>query len=219
MSEGKTKSMEWIIAVCGAGLNLAAVCGAQKKTGLKPEKQSRWYAALLLAAAGGFVGGYMLVLRAGTYLPNVLRLLLLGTLLAAAAYIDALSHKIPNWIVLCTAAVFAGCTVLDFVLSGTDAVPMAINSVLAAVAFFVVFFLVRLASRGGVGYGDIKMITAAALILGVYGTFTFLLVSHVLAAVAAIVLLVSKKATRKDGLPFGPFFYLGYLATILTGMF
>ena len=211
--------MEWIIAVCGAGLNLAAVWYAQKNTGLKPEKQSRWITALLLAAAGGFAGGYLIVLRVGTYLPNVLRLLLLGTLLAAAAYIDALSHKIPNWVVLCTAAVFAGCTVLDFVLSGTDAVPMAINSVLAAVVFFVVFFLVRLASRGGVGYGDIKMITAAALILGVYGTFAFLLVSHVLAAVAAIVLLVSKKATRKDGLPFGPFFYLGYLATILLGSF
>ena len=211
--------MEWIIAVCSAGLNLAAVWLVQKKTGLKPEKQTQWAAALLLAVAGGFASGYMLVLRAGTYPPNLLRLVLLGTLLTAAAYIDALSHKIPNWIVLCTAAVFAGCTVLDFVLSGTDAVPMALNSVLAAAVFFVVFFLVRLASRGGVGYGDIKMITAAALILGIYGTFSFLLVSHVLAAVAAIALLVSKKATRKDGLPFGPFFYLGYLVTILTGMF
>lgn len=211
--------MEWIIAVCSAGLNLAAVWLVQKKTGLKPEKQTQWAAALLLAAAGGFASGYMLVLRAGTYPPNLLRLVLLGTLLTAAAYIDALSHKIPNWIVLCTAAVFAGCTVLDFVLSGTDAVPMALNSVLAAAVFFVVFFLVRLASRGGVGYGDIKMITVAALILGIYGTFSFLLVSHVLAAVAAIALLVSKKATRKDGLPFGPFFYLGYLVTILTGMF
>ena len=211
--------MEWIIAVCSAGLNLAAVWLVQKKTGLKPEKQTQWAAALLLAAAGGFASGYMLVLRAGTYPPNLLRLVLLGTLLTAAAYIDALSHKIPNWIVLCTAAVFAGCTVLDFVLSGTDAVPMALNSVLAAAVFFVVFFLVRLATRGGVGYGDIKMITAAALILGIYGTFSFLLVSHVLAAVAAIALLVSKKATRKDGLPFGPFFYLGYLVTILTGMF
>lgn len=211
--------MEWIIAVCSAGLNLAAVWLVQKKTGLKPEKQTQWAAALLLAAAGGFASGYMLVLRAGTYPPNLLRLVLLGTLLTVAAYIDALSHKIPNWIVLCTAAVFAGCTVLDFVLSGTDAVPMALNSVLAAAVFFVVFFLVRLASRGGVGYGDIKMITAAALILGIYGTFSFLLVSHVLAAVAAIALLVSKKATRKDGLPFGPFFYLGYLVTILTGMF
>ena len=211
--------MEWIIAVCSAGLNLAAVWLVQKKTGLNPEKQTQWAAALLLAAAGGFASGYMLVLRAGTYPPNLLRLVLLGTLLTAAAYIDALSHKIPNWIVLCTAAVFAGCTVLDFVLSGTDAVPMALNSVLAAAVFFVVFFLVRLASRGGVGYGDIKMITAAALILGIYGTFSFLLVSHVLAAVAAIALLVSKKATRKDGLPFGPFFYLGYLVTILTGMF
>lgn len=211
--------MEWIIAVCSAGLNLAAVWLVQKKQGLNRKKQTQWAAALLLAAAGGFASGYMLVLRTGTYPPNLLRLVLLGTLLTAAAYIDALSHKIPNWIVLCTAAVFAGCTVLDFVLSGTDAVPMALNSVLAAAVFFVVFFLVRLASRGGVGYGDIKMITAAALILGIYGTFSFLLVSHVLAAVAAIALLVSKKATRKDGLPFGPFFYLGYLVTILTGMF
>lgn len=211
--------MEWIIAVCGAGLNLAAVWGAQKKTVLKPEKQSRWYAALLLAAAGGFAGGYLIVLRVGTYLPNVLRLVLLGTLLAAAAYIDALSHRIPNQIVLYTAVVFVGCTALDFFLSGTEALPMMFNSLGAAAVFFLVFFLVRLASRGGVGYGDIKMITAAALILGVYGTFSFLLVSHVLAAAAAIVLLISKKATRKDGLPFGPFFYLGYLATILLGSF
>lgn len=88
--------MEWIIAVCSAGLNLAAVWLVQKKTGLKPEKQTQWAAALLLAAAGGFASGYMLVLRAGTYPPNLLRLVLLGTLLTAAAYIDALSHKIPN---------------------------------------------------------------------------------------------------------------------------
>lgn len=211
--------MEWIIAICGTGLNLAAVWLAQKKTGLKPEQKERWIIALLLAAAGGFADGYLIVLRVGTYLPNILRLLLLGTLLAAAAYIDALSHRIPNKIVLYTAAVFAGCTVLDFLLSGTDALPMMLNGLAAAVMFFLVFFLVRLASRGGVGYGDIKMITAAALIFGVYGTFSFLLVSHVLAAAAAIVLLVSKKATRKDGLPFGPFFYLGYLATILMGTF
>ena len=211
--------MEWIIAVCSAGLNLAAVWLVQKKTGLKPENKRSGQRLCFLQRRAALPADICWFWRAGTYPPNLLRLVLLGTLLTAAAYIDALSHKIPNWIVLCTAAVFAGCTVLDFVLSGTDAVPMALNSVLAAAVFFVVFFLVRLASRGGVGYGDIKMITAAALILGIYGTFSFLLVSHVLAAVAAIALLVSKKATRKDGLPFGPFFYLGYLVTILTGMF
>ena len=207
--------MEWIIAGCGAVLNLAAVCIAKKKTGLEPADRKKWLASLLLAGAGGFASGFLLVLRVGTYLPNLLRLLLLGALLAAAAYIDALSHRIPNQIVLGTAAVFAGCTVLDLLLSGMDAAAMAVNSLAAAV----IFFLVRLASRGGVGYGDIKMITAVGLIFGIYGTFSFLLVSHVLAAVAAIVLLASKKATRKDGLPFGPFFYLGYLATLLMGTF
>lgn len=52
--------MEWIIAVCSAGLNLAAVWLVQKKTGLKPEKQTQWAAALLLAAAGGFASGYII---------------------------------------------------------------------------------------------------------------------------------------------------------------
>lgn len=57
------------------------------------------------------------------------------------------------------------------------------------------------------------------IIFGVYGTFSFLLTSHVAAALVAIVLLICKKASRKDGLPFGPFFYLGYLATLLMGTF
>lgn len=87
---------------------------------------------------------------------------------------------------------------------------MMVNGLVSAGVFFLVFFLVRMASHGGVGYGDIKMITAAALIFGVYGTFSFLLTSHVAAALVAIVLLICKKASRKDGLPFGPFFYLGY---------
>lgn len=211
--------MEWIIAGCGAVLNLAAVCIAKKKTGLEPSDRKKWLAALLLASVGGFASGFLLILRMGTYLPNLLRLLLLGAFLAAAAYTDALSHRIPNWIVLGTAAVFAGCTVLDFLLSGMDAAAMMINGLISAAVFFLVFFLVRMASRGGVGYGDIKMITAAALVFGIYGTFSFLLTSHVAAALTAIILLVTKKATRKDGLPFGPFFYLGYLATLLMGTF
>ena len=121
--------------------------------------------------------------------------------------------------VLGTAAVFAGCTLLDFLFSGMDAVAMMVNGLVSAGVFFLVFFLVRMASHGGVGYGDIKMITAAALIFGVYGTFSFLLTSHVAAALVAIVLLICKIASRMDGLPFVPFFYLGYLATLLMGTF
>lgn len=211
--------MEWIVAGCGAVLNLVAVCIAKKKTGLEPADRKKWLMTLLLALIGGFVSGFLLILRVGTYLPNLLRLLLLGALLAVAAYIDTLSRRIPNQIVLCTAAVFAGCTVLDFLLSGIDAAAMMINGLVSAGVFFLLFFLVRIASHGGVGYGDIKMITATALIFGVYGTFSFLLTSHVAAALIAIVLLLCKKVTRKDGLPFGPFFYLGYLATLLMGTF
>ena len=199
--------MEWIVAGCGAVLTLAAVCIARKKTGLEPSDRKKWLAALLLAGVGGFASGFLLILRVGTYLPNLLRLLLLGAFLAAAAYTDALSRR------------FAGCTLLDFLFSGMDAVAMMVNGLVSAGVFFLVFFLVRMASHGGVGYGDIKMITAAALIFGVYGTFSFLLTSHVAAALVAIVLLICKKASRKDGLPFGPFFYLGYLATLLMGTF
>ena len=211
--------MEWIVAVCDAGLSLAAAWYAAHRTWEQPVKQNRLRLALLLAAAGGFASGYLLVLRVGTYLPNLLRMALLGVLLVMAACVDVQTHRIPNKIVLAAAAVFAACTALDLVLSGTDALPMMINGLVSAAVFFLVFFLLRVVAHGGIGYGDIKMITASALILGVYGEFSFLLFSHVLAALVALVLLFTKKATRRSGLPFGPFFYLGYLDTILMGSF
>lgn len=211
--------MEWMVAACEAGLTVAAVWLSIQKTWQEPYSKEKRVLVLLAAALGGAVSGWLLVQRVGLYLPNLLRILLLGVLLAAAASVDIQTHRIPNPIVLGIAAVYAGCTLLDFLLSGADALPMMLNGFVSAVVFFGVFFLLRAASRGGIGYGDIKLITAAALILGVYGTFGFLLFSHVLAAAAAVILLVSKKATRKDGLPFGPFFYLGYLLMILMGAF
>ena len=85
--------MEWIVAGCGAVLTLAAVCIARKETGLEPSDRKKWLAALLLAGVGGFASGFLLILRVGTYLPNLLRLLLLGAFLAAAAYTDAQKHR------------------------------------------------------------------------------------------------------------------------------
>ena len=73
--------MEWIVAGCGAVLNLAAVYLAKKKTGLELPDRKKWLAALLLAGVGGFISGFLLILRVGTYLPNLLRLLLLKSLL------------------------------------------------------------------------------------------------------------------------------------------
>lgn len=211
--------MEWMVAACDAGLTVAAAWLSIQKTWSEPVSRQKKALVLLAAALGGAASGWLLVQRVGLYLPNLLRILLLGVALAAAASVDIQTHRIPNPIVLGIAAIYAGCSALDLLLSGADAVPMMINGLVSAVVFFGVFFLLRAASRGGIGYGDIKLITAAALILGVYGTFGFLLFSHVLAAVAAVVLLLMKKATRKDGLPFGPFFYLGYLLMILTGSF
>lgn len=211
--------MEWMVAACDAGLTVAAAWLSIQKTWSEPVSRQKKALVLLAAALGGAASGWLLVQRVGLYLPNLLRILLLGVALAAAASVDIQTHRIPNPIVLGIAAIYAGCSALDLLLSGADAVPMMLNGLVSAVVFFGVFFLLRAASRGGIGYGDIKLITAAALILGVYGTFGFLLFSHVLAAVAAVVLLLMKKATRKDGLPFGPFFYLGYLLMILTGSF
>lgn len=60
------------------------------------------------------------------------------------------SVKIPNWIVPCVRRQFAGAHG-STCAQRTDAVPMALNSVLAA-AVFLWCFSQWLASRGGVGY-------------------------------------------------------------------
>ena len=80
----------------------------------------------------------------------------------------------------------------------------------------ILFAVIIVLSRGGMGWGDAKM---AALVGAVTGYLVPLAIflSVVIGGVLAIALLALKIRKRKEGIPFGPFLAIGAMLTILWG--
>jgi leader peptidase (prepilin peptidase)/N-methyltransferase len=79
------------------------------------------------------------------------------------------------------------------------------------------FLLVVLISRGGMGWGDVKMAALIGLVVGFPLVFVALLMGIILGGLVAAVLLLFKIKKRKETIPFGPFLSLAAMATLLWG--
>ena len=82
----------------------------------------------------------------------------------------------------------------------------------------VVFLLIVIASRGGMGWGDVKMVALMGLVLGFPLVFVAIFLAVVSGGLVATVLLMIKAKGRKQGIPFGPFLSLGAMATLVWGV-
>jgi leader peptidase (prepilin peptidase) / N-methyltransferase len=79
------------------------------------------------------------------------------------------------------------------------------------------FSIIILASRGGMGAGDMKLGAMLGTFLGWKLVLLAILVAVFTGGALAIVLLLSGRKGRKDPIPFGPFLALGGLAALLWG--
>ncbi len=81
----------------------------------------------------------------------------------------------------------------------------------------VVFFLIVIISRGGMGWGDVKLAALIGLVAGFPLVLVALLIGIILGGVVAVILLGFKIKKRKEAIPFGPFLSLAAIATLLWG--
>lgn len=136
--------------------------------------------------------------------------LLLIALLVAVTGIDLEHQIIPDVITLPGTA--AG--LLASLLTGD--VPW-VDSLIGIAAGGGLFLLIILASRGGMGGGDVKL----AAMLGAFLGWKVMLLSVLLAVLAggavAVMLLASGRTGRKDPIPFGPFLAGGGAVGLLWG--
>jgi len=79
------------------------------------------------------------------------------------------------------------------------------------------FLLIVIVSRGGMGWGDVKLAALIGLATGFPLVFIALLIGVVLGGVVAALLLVFKIKKRKEAIPFGPFLAIAAIATLLWG--
>lgn len=116
--------------------------------------------------------------------------------------VDLRSHTIPNRLLLAGLA-------LALCLFPFQARVAPESALLGAAALFATFFLLSLASRGGVGGGDVKFAGLIGIFVGLGGALPAFLVTALSGGLTGVVLLVSRRKGRRDVIAFGPFLALG----------
>ncbi|MCY6370905.1 prepilin peptidase [Clostridium ganghwense] len=70
---------------------------------------------------------------------------------------------------------------------------------------------------GGMGWGDAEMCFLAGMYLGWKLTALMLFLSVILGAVIGVLLIITKKKSRKDYIPFGPYIAMGAMIAVFWG--
>ena len=92
-----------------------------------------------------------------------------------------------------------------------------LNYILGMAIGFILFLIILILSKGGMGGGDVKLIGALGFILGFPKVLLNIFLSFVTGAIISIFLLAFKIKSKKDPIPFGPFIILGFIVTFFWG--
>jgi len=82
---------------------------------------------------------------------------------------------------------------------------------------FVIFLLIALISRGGMGWGDVKLAALIGLATGFPMVVVAIIMAAILGGVVAVALMIAKRKKRRETLPFGPFLAVAAMVTLLWG--
>jgi len=91
------------------------------------------------------------------------------------------------------------------------------NAALGGAVGFGIFLLIAIASRGGMGWGDVKLAALIGLATGFPLVFFSIIMGAILGGIVAVALIIAKKKTRRETIPFGPFLALAVMITLLWG--
>lgn len=150
--------------------------------------------------AVGLLGGYLAWRRQS--LPVTILALVLTALCLAIAVVDLRLRRIPNALLVALAAL----ALPQILLLGW---PSLESALLGGLVGGGVFLLLYILGRGAMGAGDVKFIAASGLLVGYPLIVRSMLWGIFLGGAAALVLLLTRRAGRKDAMAYGPYLALG----------
>ena len=145
---------------------------------------------------------------------NLLKLSLALVILTGCACVDGVEHRIPNFLSGTLALSALALLAAGFLTGQTGAFGYLQSSLFAAAVTAACLVVGAVLSHQGIGAGDIKLLAALGLMGGVTivgGTIFFFLLPCALVSAG---LLITKKKTMREAIPFGPFLLIGYMLTI-----
>lgn len=149
---------------------------------------------------------------------NIKRMVLLS-ILWPIAYIDFKTLRIPNLFVVYGSVCRFVILVFEFFVGNPNIWINLLSEVVAAVALLLAAGLCALVVKNGIGFGDMKLFVVMGLMLGLDGIWGAVFLALIVSFFVALFVLITKKKTRKDAIPFGPALVIGtYLSICLSGM-
>jgi leader peptidase (prepilin peptidase)/N-methyltransferase len=162
----------------------------------------------LVELANG-VGYTLLVWRFGVGPPTAVYAALYSSLLVVT-FIDLDHQIIPDRITL--PGMVVGLTVSSVIL------PVGfLNALIGLFLGGALFYGMAVASRGGMGGGDIKLIAMIGAFLGWKQVLLTIFIGALAGSVIGLFLMAFKGKSRKYAVPFGPFLSLGAVISLFAG--
>jgi leader peptidase (prepilin peptidase)/N-methyltransferase len=91
------------------------------------------------------------------------------------------------------------------------------NAAIGGAIGFGIFLLIALISRGGMGWGDVKLAGLIGLATGFPLVFLSVIMGAILGGIVAVAMVITKKRQRRQTIPFGPFLAAAAMITLLWG--
>ncbi|WP_427007034.1 prepilin peptidase [Pseudarthrobacter sp. H2] len=144
--------------------------------------------------------------------------LYLAAISVALGLIDLDTYRLPDAIVLPGYVVAAALFAVASVITGDYSA--LLRAAVGMASLWTAYLLMALAYPGGMGLGDVKLAGLLGMFLGwtgwgelAVGAFA----AFLLGGLYSLILLAAGRASRKSGIPFGPWMLLGAWAGILAG--
>lgn len=132
-------------------------------------------------------------------------------------WVDLREHRLPNrW----TLALAVGGAVTLWSASALQGGERLAPSLVGFVGYPALMMLLHLASRGGLGLGDVKVAAGLGLYTGWLGWEAWaqaVFLGFVIGGVVALVMVLTRRATAKTRLAFGPPLLAGAVVAVLFG--
>ncbi|NLA43470.1 prepilin peptidase, partial [Candidatus Saccharibacteria bacterium] len=171
----------------------------------------------ILSVTTGFV--VFLQVRRDEFWVNLLTSVIVLLILLVVAVVDWNTKKIPNFIPISLIALRLPILMLDFFYRREQFKSIIISSAMGLLIGLLILVFFSIITKGGFGMGDVKIVAATGFSIGLLPTMCSMLYGMLLCMFAAIFFVLFKKKTLKDVIPFGPFFYFGYVVLVIFGTF
>lgn len=133
--------------------------------------------------------------------------------------IDITTHRLTRSVTM--RAAFVGGPLLSIAAIANNQPGKIGVMVLSFAATLFILMTLSLASKRGIGAGDVRLAAVLAMFLGYIGAqyvFQGLALGFLIGGTVAILLLISRKATRNTRFAFGPYICIGAMAVVLFGL-